>query len=235
MPRQRRFLLGRRNAIKTAAAGLGFLTVPTFADTGRANTEDKFALVNGKLVYLPSGSDERTTVRIDSASELESEDLSANQEIVINEVDKQKVVAGLNEARQQGLVRFNQEDDQVLVFPTNESLSERNDSDGDVSILHHGLNKYETDLTWRGLRHSLYMDDYLTREVHNAMTIGSGITGVATKISSATVGGIPVSVVTGILTVLQITGIALLVNNNNGHGVRIRAYQPVTYLSVQPQ
>lgn len=238
----------RRTVLKTVAAGFGIATVPAgvVANENHGSREQRneavtLELKGGELAFANLGQLRKAAARRQGVKkrgpprELQDE---TGEVVWVNpdESDFETALEAINDAKDEGEISFDRRDDEIVVVPEDDASSGNECSAGDVTVHHHGRTDWDTSISWRyGIRDTLWMDDDLTRDVYNTLTITGGITGAAALITKATVVGIPATVLLGILTILQATGVALLLNNNNGHGVRIRAYRLITWVQVRPQ
>jgi hypothetical protein len=185
--------------VKGLAATLGIGSLSALASTGRAAADDDFVLEDGDLEYTGTSG-----VRTASAEPTPIE----------------RAVAGLNEARDRGLVTFNRQDGEVYVAPAAEN-------DAVVSLAGGcpGKNGYKNRLTWQGLRHIFHFDDCTTNELRNKLIAGAAVAEIAAVVAGAT-GNAPAAAVSAIAGILMGAGATLLDVNNDGRGVKFYFHGP---------
>ncbi|WP_263017930.1 hypothetical protein [Natronobiforma cellulositropha] len=246
----------RRKFVRTATAGLFTTTaLMTSAQANKGkNTDSKeveVELEDGELVY-------RGPERSVSSSQAEKSTADVSHTDLDGYV--QMGVEGLNEAKSDGYVRFEERDGEPWVVPTQKGLNEHGPSQPpstNVSVrsssglnVHRqsqqtntlcGRNDYEAETTWRGgVRHAFYFDDSLSRNIAAAMASGAAAGVIGAKIAASTGIGAPASVVSGVAAVLAGLGATLIFEANEGCGVRIRHYPaappvPGIGITFQPQ
>ncbi|WP_459884702.1 hypothetical protein [Halostagnicola bangensis] len=223
----------RRRFVRSAAAGL--LTVPllatsTLASDAESSDADDIQLEDGELVYTGPKKSVTPAQASQSSIEVSPSDLNGYM---------QTGVEGLNDAKSDGYVEFEEREDQLWVTPTEKGLNEYG-SNQEIGILC-GKNDYEAETTWRGgVRHALYLEDSLSRNVATAMASGATAGAIGGIIASASGIGAPIGVISTIAGLLAGLGALVIYEANDGCGVRIRHYPaappvPGVGITFQPQ
>ncbi|MXV63420.1 hypothetical protein GS429_15395 [Natronorubrum sp. JWXQ-INN-674] len=207
----------RRNFVRTATAGLFTTTaLMTSAQANKAETTDsgEVKIEDGEIVYRGPKKSVSPDQAAESAADVSHSDLDGYM---------QTGVEGLNEAKSNGYVEFEEKDGVPRVVPTQKGLDEHGPSQ-QIGILC-GKNDYEAETTWRGgVRHAFYFDDSLSRNIAAAMASGAAAGVIGSKIAAATGVGAPASVVSAVAAILAGLGATLMFEANEGCGVRIRHY-----------
>lgn len=194
----------RRNVIRTIA-GIGSLSViPLSASRTRAEKseeETKYYTItdNGDISYIgPNSGDDNP---------------------LSNAVD------GFNTAKDNGEIRFEEEDDMVKIIPIDSDKFQTSSSDTISSCK--GKDDYENKLHWQGLRHIFWFDDCTCTELRNKLVAGAATSEVAAVIANAVPGvGQGAAVATACAGIFMGAGATLLTANNEGSGVKLWFHGP---------
>ena len=201
--------VSRRKVFKLTAQALAATSIATgsvAADRSEQTTSANSSIVSlegDSLVYDESGQPPFGTETTEEGMNPDLED------------ELQSAINGLNNARSDGKVEFEEREGEVWV------VSKEPGRGDNLNVLC-GENSYSTGSTFgRGPYIQFKFDDDLSRDIAALMASGAAAGAIAAKISAA-IGAAPATLISAIAAILSGLGAALIHENNEGCGVRIR-------------
>lgn len=209
----------RRKVIASSLGMISLGVVPSITaaqpSINEVDEKGRYVVENGELKFVKLGSDEGAE---------------------IDDPVSTKAVESLNELNDDGYINYSEEDSTIQVELTRKAESKFGSESKDIGVFHHGVNDFDVksaSFTRPYDRYDFFIDNDVSREVVNILTVGAGASAALSAILAVTGAGAVPAAVSAILSAFLATAAGLIGNNNEGHGVRISVYNVPTSISPE--